>query len=297
VGDVQVSKVGGNARIHDIHGQVNLNKVGGSLDLQANFVPGSSSQFHAGGNIKLALTPDADITVSVTAAGGIRGQGINAQYAPARTALIYGNGSAQLTLIAGGKIEIHGDTAPTNYENVNGQDYQYADLYTDIADMVKEQIKAGKEQLKTEKERLKAEQERLKAEKANRASFRMNKREWNMDQERIDHIVEQAQRAAAEGLQGAFETVEQALKNLGAFSIPPIPPVPPVPPMSNSTTSVATKQPFYTANVESNSQYVEHTTGGPARDIEQERETILRMIAEGRITSEEGDMLLEALGS
>jgi hypothetical protein len=30
---------------------------------------------------------------------------------------------------------------------------------------------------------------------------------------------------------------------------------------------------------------------------EQEREAILRMIAEGRITPEEGDMLLEALGS
>jgi hypothetical protein len=30
---------------------------------------------------------------------------------------------------------------------------------------------------------------------------------------------------------------------------------------------------------------------------EQEREAILKMIAEGRITPEEGDMLLEALGS
>ena len=32
-------------------------------------------------------------------------------------------------------------------------------------------------------------------------------------------------------------------------------------------------------------------------DIEQEREAILRMIAEGRVTPEEGDLLLEALGS
>jgi hypothetical protein len=30
-------------------------------------------------------------------------------------------------------------------------------------------------------------------------------------------------------------------------------------------------------------------------DIDQEREAILRMIAEGRITPDEGDMLLEAL--
>ena len=33
-----------------------------------------------------------------------------------------------------------------------------------------------------------------------------------------------------------------------------------------------------------------------APDVEQEREAILRMIAEGRITPEEGDLLLEALG-
>ena len=33
-----------------------------------------------------------------------------------------------------------------------------------------------------------------------------------------------------------------------------------------------------------------------AADLEQEREAILRMIAEGRISPEEGDMLLEGLG-
>jgi hypothetical protein len=38
-------------------------------------------------------------------------------------------------------------------------------------------------------------------------------------------------------------------------------------------------------------------TNGPAPDLEQEREAILRMIAEGRISPEEGDMLLEGLGS
>jgi hypothetical protein len=36
--------------------------------------------------------------------------------------------------------------------------------------------------------------------------------------------------------------------------------------------------------------------GLPSTSLEQEREAILRMIAGGRITPEEGDMLLEALG-
>ena len=34
----------------------------------------------------------------------------------------------------------------------------------------------------------------------------------------------------------------------------------------------------------------------PAPDLDQEREAILRMIAEGRISPEEGDLLLEGLG-
>ncbi|HEY5003824.1 MAG TPA: hypothetical protein VII61_11770, partial [Ktedonobacteraceae bacterium] len=37
--------------------------------------------------------------------------------------------------------------------------------------------------------------------------------------------------------------------------------------------------------------------GGKAASLDQEREAILRMIAEGRISPEEGDLLLEALGS
>jgi hypothetical protein len=37
--------------------------------------------------------------------------------------------------------------------------------------------------------------------------------------------------------------------------------------------------------------------GSQPIDIDQEREAILRMIAEGRVTPEEGDLLLEALGS
>jgi hypothetical protein len=42
----------------------------------------------------------------------------------------------------------------------------------------------------------------------------------------------------------------------------------------------------------------ENTASQPsdAPDLEQEREAILRMIAEGRISPEEGDLLLEGLG-
>ena len=48
---------------------------------------------------------------------------------------------------------------------------------------------------------------------------------------------------------------------------------------------------------QSNSSDVASATGASEQNLEQEREAILRMIAEGRITPEEGDLLLEGLGS
>jgi len=63
--------------------------------------------------------------------------------------------------------------------------------------------------------------------------------------------------------------------------VPPIPPYPTV-----STSSASTPQPEQAEEGASE-------TEGP--NLEAEREAILRMIAEGRVTPEEGDMLLEGL--
>ncbi len=138
-----------------------------------------------------------------------------------------------------------------------------------------------------------------------RLNVRFNNREWSMDPERIDRIVEQARRATSEGVLGALDAVEQALKNLSvtrptppppsdfpAAPVPPVPPDPPVPPapgappMTLTSPEVGSDQPAP----------AEENAARPPVDIEQEREAILRMIAEGRITPDEGDMLLEALG-
>ena len=51
------------------------------------------------------------------------------------------------------------------------------------------------------------------------------------------------------------------------------------------------KQPSDSGNADAS------TPGGPEYNLDQEREAILRMIAEGRVTPEEGDLLLEALES
>ncbi|MGH2507451.1 MAG: SHOCT-like domain-containing protein, partial [Ktedonobacteraceae bacterium] len=117
------------------------------------------------------------------------------------------------------------------------------------------------------------ERARRMGQRAQRTYVRVNEREWQMNPERFNDLVNRATQAAMEGVTGAMEAVEHAVSNLNmSRPIPPVPPVPPMPP-----------QP--------------HTPLGEQPNVEQEREAILRMIAEGRITPEEGDMLLEGLGS
>ncbi len=153
-----------------------------------------------------------------------------------------------------------------------------------------------------------------------------------MDAERLDRILEQARRAASEGIAGALDAVEQALSNLHipvppetpapptppsgeavpGIPIPPASPTPPttapIPPASPEPPTIAPippAQPGRPSDYEDEAEVeVEQEQGVEGREEEkkpsnpeQEREAILKMIAEGRITPEEGDMLLEALGS
>jgi hypothetical protein len=71
---------------------------------------------------------------------------------------------------------------------------------------------------------------------------------------------------------------------------PPFPPVYPDAPNDQNETGEAGLE-------EAGSEYGEQPreANNTSVDIDQEREAILRMIAEGRLTPEEGDMLLEAL--
>jgi hypothetical protein len=124
-----------------------------------------------------------------------------------------------------------------------------------------------------------------------------------MDPERIERLKEQARKAATEGIAGALEAVEQAIDNLG-FPRPPKPPVPPTPPSSPQppaagqtlrTDTKGSTQSEPSAQKTDSSGDASSSNAAPP-DLEQEREAILRMIAEGRISPEEGDMLLEGLG-
>lgn len=159
------------------------------------------------------------------------------------------------------------------------------------------------------------EQVRRAEERASRVRVRINEREWQLDPERLDRIKEQARRAAAEGLSGAMEAVERAIGKMRIPSggperperpVPPVPPVVPVPPVPPTPPATGQTIRIHVEDVPPHPAAEQQRASGDAAavappprpaDIERERETILRMIAEGRITPEEGDLLLESLGS
>ncbi len=197
-----------------------------------------------------------------------------------------------------------------------------ADWANEVARKVEERARRAQQRAEEharraeERARRMAEQQGRRAgERASRAHVRINDREWRLDPERLERIKEQARRAAAEGVSGALEAVERAVGNL-RIPVPPrpptppmpgmpVPPVPPTPPTSDQPGSVPVEKATTaegTAHGESSarrptSDNPAATSNAPEPNLEQERIAILRMIAEGRITPEEGDLLIEALGS
>ncbi len=137
-----------------------------------------------------------------------------------------------------------------------------------------------------------------------RVRVRFNEREWQLDPERLEQIKAQASKAASEGIANAMEAVERAISNIHLPN-PPRPPTPPAPPSFRPPVPPVPPMPGHP--VQSNPfpgpQSTPPPTSGnsapvstPAPDLDAEREAILRMIAEGRISPEEGDLLLEGLG-
>ncbi len=180
-----------------------------------------------------------------------------------------------------------------------------------------EQGRRAREQARRNEEMARRNEEmaRRAREQGARFNVRINDREWRIGPERLEHIQEEARKAAAEGIAGALEAVERAFTNLRIPTPPPAPPVPPgappspgmpvppIPPVSpvQPVNPVAPVEPVESvaANPESGTQSQgsdEQPASAPPVDPEKEREAILRMIAEGRITPEEGDLLLESLG-
>jgi hypothetical protein len=294
------------------------------------------------------LPPHANLSIQAVVGGSVSGRSVVSNSAGNQVNLVYGDGSARLEMQIGGDLSLRGDEGPRSsssssfgasgswrdfereMENIGVEiEREMSKLSGEIERNLSRRMKRlGEEQRhRAEELRQRSEHLRRQREQVPRVRVRINDREWSMDSNRLERIVEQARRAAQEGVFGALEAVEQALRNIHVSVSPtsPKPPTPPRPatppsappaqsgePMQSEQGGVAQSQSQSQGDsqTQSQSQYQARQEGQDrlegledvegidkqSTNPEQEREAILRMIAEGRISPEEGDLLLEALG-
>src|SRR6266516_229746 len=326
-GDLQVGSVGADAELRGLKGAIEVGNVGGDLELQATFPAGSHTHLNVGGDASIELPENANLSIRAAVGGEVSGQSV-AFEGGNLVSLVYGDGTADLELSVGGDLELRGAGNPRSSSNSSS----WGDFGKEMSELGREMGRLGQEwgreiaaafqeagwsqgsewsrELKRKMDEQARRAQRQAEEAARRAGehtsrvrVRVNDREWRMDPERLERLKEQARKAATEGIVGAFEAVEQAIGNLG-LPRSPKPPVPPTPPSSPSPTGAGQTLSTDTEGLAQREPSTQQTAGGEdvsatsgtEPDLEQEREAILRMIAEGRISPEEGDMLLEGLG-
>ncbi len=316
-GNVQVSNIGSDANLQGLHGSTQVGTIGADLQMQAAFPAGSVTRLHVGADARITLPENANLSIRATVGGDVRSHSITSGTAGNLVNLVYGDGSAQLELHAGGDLHLQGNASPRSSQSSGSS---WGNFGHDMSEFAREMERLGRDfhheisaaineatsssgsnfvgsdtsnaeqqaQHYAEGQQRRFEEKRRYSKRPGRRGdsihMRIHDREWHMDQERVEQIVEQARSAATDGIKGALEAVEQALKNLH-ITLPPFPerPVPPAAPAAprypESPVSTAAAEP-----------------GTSGINPEQERKAILHMIAEGRISVEEGDLLLEALG-
>ncbi|HVU69885.1 MAG TPA: hypothetical protein VHD63_22310 [Ktedonobacteraceae bacterium] len=371
-GNVTAGRIGGDAHLSGLGGSVRIGAVGGDLELQADFPPESRTHAHVGGDVTLTLPQTANLALQATIGGTISGPSLALDRNGNLVRLVYGDGSAQASISAGGDLQVHGGGTPRvssasmpwgefNQEMSElgknmaqmGTDLgrEFMDIFNDMGQAtfswgddvgrrVEEQLRRARHKAEqharhaAERVRKAEEHARRAEERAQRHAYeharrhadrlyvRVNEREWQMNPERFNDLINRAQEAALDGVAGAMEAVERAVNNLrmqypprppmpptppGGAPMPPTPPAPPsgiptppTPPTGEVTPPMPPIPPYPVAtppaNEPSQQSESEEAENTEEPNLEAEREAILRMIAEGRISPEEGDMLLEGLG-
>jgi SHOCT-like protein len=340
-GNLQVGSVGGDGELTGLKASIEVGRIGGDLELQAAFPAGSHMRLNVGGDARVDLPVNPNLSIRAAVGGEVKGQSV-AFGGGNLVSLMYGDGAADLELSVGGDLELLGKGNPRSSSTSSS----WGDFGSEMAELGHEMARLGQElsheiaaafqeagwsqgsewakelkrkmdeqarraQRSAEESARRAEEKaRRGEERASHVRVRVNAREWQLDPERIERIKQQASKAATEGIAGALEAVEQAIRNLGVPKSPkpptppthptgPTPPVPPTPPPAPGQTlrtdakeAVQSEPPIQ----QTDSAEAVSATGGTEMNLEQDREAILRMIAEGRISPEEGDMLLEGLG-
>jgi hypothetical protein len=111
--EVTLSKVGGNLHIDGAR-SVQSSLVGGNLRLAAGFPPESHNHFHVGGNARIFLPDNANLSIHALVGGNASGDSVTFTHGGGFANLTYGEGAATLNLHVGGNLKLLGGGNPRN---------------------------------------------------------------------------------------------------------------------------------------------------------------------------------------
>lgn len=310
-GDLTVSHVGGDCVVKQAAGNVMITAIGGDLRLHAAATAGSTIRAQVGGDAVIVLPETPDLTINAVVGGEVSGIETRPSIPGQMLELRYGQGNASIHLHVGGDLAIKGAGQVDSFSSIGAQlgqelselgrelGRELSELGRELAAELRSALagndpRAG-ERARAAAERFAEQARRWKAESGpERVRVKINQREWRLDPERIERIKEQARQAAAAGLNGALEAVERALSRIQ--SPPPPPPAAPNPPPPPHPPAAPPPPPHPPATGPTvQLRPVPSQPPMSEAEREQQRASILQMVADGRISPAEGDLLLAAL--
>lgn len=272
-GQLQVRAVGGDLNASEAHFSGASLNVGGDATLGLEMDEGQSASINAGGDVKVELLGEANARVSIMDSNGRRRQ-------------VFGAGSANINVRCGGEAVVvaeDGDASEGEERQQGGFGFNSGEFEATMGEFERNlaEMERNIEQMaKQFSERfsnigagvnmdMKLQKAQLKAEAAAR------KAEANMQRHAAkieEHARRQAERAARHAERAARHAERAARRGEYGFTDAPQRPATPPAPV----------QPF---------------APPPQRSVtDEERMVILRMLQEKKITSEQADQLLAALG-
>ena len=308
--ELTIGTVGGDCTIEQATGTVTLNTIGGDLWLRAAITAHTTLQARVAGDATIVLPESPDVTVTAVVGGEISGIEGHPSLSGQTVELRYGNGTASIHLHVGGDLMIKGTDHPGSFSSISAQlgkelselgrelGRELSELGRELASELRCALSGSDpdaaKRARDVAERFSAQAQRWRdTSGSEQVRVRINQREWRLDPERIERIKDQARQAAATGLSSALEAVERALSRIQPPQPPtapqppqpsaaPQPPQPPTPPPPATGPTIQLRNP---------------SSQTPLNDAEreQQRASILQMVAEGRISPAEGDLLLAAL--
>jgi hypothetical protein len=109
--EITLSKVGGNLQI-DGSKSIQSSLVGGNLRVASAFPPGSHNHFHVGGNARIFLPENANLTIHGIVGGNASSDSATFIHGGGFVNLTYGEGAASLNLHVGGNLKLLGGGNP-----------------------------------------------------------------------------------------------------------------------------------------------------------------------------------------